>query len=331
MSTSTSPSTTSTASVSAAAPVLAVGSVAFDSIRTPWGSAERVLGGSATYFSLAASHFAPVRVVGVVGEDFGAEHEAIFRQHGVNIEGIEHAIGKSFFWAGEYEADPNIRHTLTTELNVFAEFSPKLPVSYRDSRVLFLGNIDPRLQIRVRDECATAQLVGGDTMNFWISSQPEQVKTFLGRLDLLMINDGEARQLTGEANLHRAGRRILELGPGAAIIKRGEHGASLYTAGGGYFAISAYPLEDVRDPTGAGDSFAGGVMGYLARHRPEGLSPRPDASEQAILRRAVVYGSVMGSFACERFGVERLRTVTGADVRQRYEAFQALAHFERQA
>ncbi len=330
MTASTSTSTSTMSSPAAAVPVLAVGSVAFDSIRTPWGAADRVLGGSATYFSLAASQFAPVRVVGVVGEDFGPEHEAVFRQRQVNIEGIERAPGRSFYWAGEYEADPNIRHTLTTELNVFAEFSPKLPAAYRDSPVLFLGNIEPGLQIQVREECPAAKLVGGDTMNFWINSQPDQVRAFLGRLDLLMINDGEARELTGEANLHRAGRRILELGPRAVVIKRGEHGASLYTAGGGYFAISGYPLEDVCDPTGAGDSFAGGMMGYLAQHRPHGLHREPDAADQNVLRRAVVYGSVMGSFACERFGVDRLRTLTSAAVQRRYEEFQALAHFDRQ-
>lgn len=314
-------------SARAAAPVLAVGSVAFDSIRTPRGSAERVLGGSATYFALAASQFAPVRVVGVVGEDFGAEHENVFRERGIDIQGLERAGGKSFFWAGEYEADPNIRHTLTTELNVFAAFSPKLPAGYADSPVLFLGNIDPALQCQVRGECRRAQIVGGDTMNYWISSQPAQVKAFLRGVDMLIINDGEARELTGEANLTRAGRQILTLGPRAVVIKRGEHGASLYTAGGGYFAVPAYPLPEVCDPTGAGDSFAGGVMGYLAQQPQLGLEEPVTAGQEAVLRRAVVYGSVMGSFACERFGVERLRELNAAAVRQRYEEFRQLTHF----
>lgn len=316
--------------------VLAVGSVAFDSIRTPRGAAERVLGGSATYFSLAASHFAPVRVVGVVGEDFGPEHEAVFKARDICTRGIERAAGKSFFWAGEYEANPNHRRTLTTELNVFAEFKPKLPADYRESRVLFLGNIDPDLQCQVRDECRGAQLVGGDTMNFWIASKPAQVKAFLARLDLLMINDGEAQELTGEHNLHRAARRILALGPRSVVIKRGEHGATLYTrdapaqAGAGadaihYFAVGGYPLEDVWDPTGAGDSFAGGMMGYLASKSAR--LGRADRNWQGFLRQAVVYGSVMGSFACERFGIERLHTLTSDEVRQRYFEFVRLAHF----
>lgn len=327
MNASTSPRPVAEVGPQTAAPVLAVGSVAFDSIRTPRGAAERVLGGSATYFALAASQFAPVRVVGVVGEDFGPEQEAVFRERGVDTRGLEHAAGKSFFWAGEYEADPNIRHTLTTELNVFAAFSPKLPAQYADSPVLFLGNIDPALQCQVRKECRGARVVGGDTMNYWISGQPERVKAFLRVIDLLLINDGEARELTGEANLTLAGRRILQMGPRAVVIKRGEHGASLYTAGGGYFGVPAYPLEEVCDPTGAGDSFAGGVMGYLARQPRLGLDA-PVTSEQAeALRRAVVYGSVMGSFACERFGVERLRGLSREAVRRRYEEFSQLTRF----
>lgn len=307
--------------------ILAVGSVAFDSIRTPRGAAERVLGGAATYFSLAASQFAPVRVVGVVGEDFGPEHEAVFAARDICTRGLERAKGKSFFWSGEYEADPNIRHTLTTELNVFADFSPKLPAEYRSSPIVFLGNIDPDLQCRVRDECASARLVGGDTMNYWIGGKPAAVRAFLSRLDLLMINDGEARELSGEANLHRAARVILGLGPRALVIKRGEHGATLYAregeAGGpvAYFAVGGYPLEEVCDPTGAGDSFAGGVMGYLAS------APRGEELDSERLRRAVVYGSVLGSFACERFGVERLRALTGAEIQRRYQEFSRLARF----
>ncbi|HZT73775.1 MAG TPA: PfkB family carbohydrate kinase [Terriglobales bacterium] len=316
-----------TAAQPGAAPetVLAVGSIAFDSIRTPRGAAERVLGGSATYFSLAASHFAPVRIVGVVGEDYTAEHEAVFAGRPICTRGVERAPGKCFFWAGEYEDDPNNRRTLATELNVFASFEPKLPADYRQSRVLFLGNIDPALQCRVRDECAAARLVGGDTMNFWIANKSEEVKQFLARLDLLMINDGEARQLAGEHNLHLAARRILGFGPRAVVIKRGEHGATLYVRDGDlmrYFAIGGYPLEDVCDPTGAGDSFAGGVMGYLAS---QGNGCERDWHEH--LRQAVVYGSVLGSFACERFGIERLRTLTSEEVHRRYREFVRFAHF----
>lgn len=307
--------------------VLAVGSVAFDSIRTPHGAADRVLGGSATYFALAASQFAPVRVVGVVGEDFGPEHEAVFRERGIDVTGIEHAKGKSFFWAGEYEADPNIRHTLATELNVFANFSPKLPPGYADSPILFLGNIDPALQCRVRAECRRARVVGGDTMNYWISSQQQRVKTLLQGLDLLLINDGEARELTGEANLTLAGRQILEMGPRAVVIKRGEHGASLYTTGGGYFSVPAYPLGEVCDPTGAGDSFAGGVLGYLATQPGLELGRPLSAAQADVLRQAVVYGSVLGSFACERFGVERLRGLKPHDLRRRYAEFIELTRF----
>ncbi len=319
--------------------LLAVGSVAFDSIRTPRGYAERVLGGSATYFSLAASYFAPSRVVGVVGEDFSAEHERILCDRGVCTRGIERAPGKSFFWEGEYESNPNIRHTLKTELNVFETFSPKLPHDYRDSSYLFLGNIDPVLQCQVCDQLPESRFVAGDTMNYWISSKPEQVREFLSRLDLLIVNDGEALQLTGETNLNLAARAIIQMGPNAVVIKRGEHGASLYSiplkvASAAeaatavtesvqdrldYFAVPAYPLEDVFDPTGAGDSFAGGLMGYIAQQ---------DAVSPATLRRAVVYGSVMGSFACERFGIERLRELSNEEVRRRYEEFAAFTSFE---
>lgn len=299
--------------------LLAVGSVAFDSIRTPRGHAERILGGSATYFTLAASFFADdVRLVAVVGDDFNEEHHRIFARRGIGTHGLERVSGKSFFWAGEYEANPNNRHTLTTELNVFEHFSPKLPEADRDAEYLFLGNIDPVLQCRVRDQMnGRLRFVGGDTMNFWIGSKPDEVRQFLGRLDLLMINDGEAQQLTGEHNLHRAARRILEMGPQAVIIKRGEHGATLYSRHG-CFAVPGYPLEDVWDPTGAGDSFAGGVMGYLAAQ---------GNTEDVTLRKAVVYGSVMGSFACEQFGPGRLTELTREQIDERYHEFVRLTRF----
>lgn len=299
--------------------LLAVGSVAFDSIRTPRGHADRILGGSATYFTLAASYFAnDVRLVAVVGDDFGDEYHRVFTQRGIGTKGLERVAGKSFFWAGEYESNPNNRHTLTTELNVFEHFSPKLPEADRDVEYLFLGNIDPVLQCQVRDQMnGRVRLVGGDTMNFWIGGKPKEVRSFLARIGLLMINDGEALQLTEEFNLHRAARKILDMGPQAVIIKRGEHGATLYSRHG-CFAAPGYPLEDVWDPTGAGDSFAGGVMGYLAAQ---------DNTDDSTLRKAVVYGSVMGSFACEQFGPGRLMELTREQIDARYHEFVRLTRF----
>ncbi len=299
----------------AAATVLAVGSVAFDSITTPRGRAERVLGGAATYFALAARHFAPVRIVAVVGDDFLPAHEQLLASRGICLRGLQRRSGKCFFWAGEYEANPNLRRTLATELNVFADFQPELPQEYLSSPVLFLGNIAPELQTSVCRALPAARLVGGDTMNYWIQSQPEAVRAFLRHLDLLMINDSEAVELSGEWNLALAARKIRAMGPKQVIIKRGEHGASLY-APEGCCSISGYPLEDVRDPTGAGDSFAGGVIGYLAS-QPQG--------DPGALRRALVYGSVMGSFACERFGVERLLDLTREEVDTRYREFLELS------
>ncbi len=299
--------------------LLVVGSVAFDDITTPQGRAPRVLGGSGTYFALAASFFTPVRLVAVVGDDFTAEDEAVLTDRGVDTRGLEHAFGKSFFWAGEYEADPNLRHTLKTELNVFENFDPKLPAEYHDSEVLFLGNIAPELQSQVRDQLgARAKLVGGDTMNYWITGRPDAVRHFLSRLHVLSINDSEAHLLTGESNLYRAARAILAQGPAAVIIKRGEHGVTLYSASQ-TFGVPAYPLEDVIDPTGAGDAFAGGVFGYLAQQ---------NRWDDAALRRAVVYGSVMGSFTCERFGVERLRSLNEGEIAARYREFVALTRFD---
>ncbi|MGH9417327.1 MAG: PfkB family carbohydrate kinase [Terriglobales bacterium] len=314
--------------------LLVVGSIAFDDITTPRGRAPRVLGGSATYFALAASFFTQVRAVGVVGDDFTAAEASVFTSRGIDTRGIERAPGKSFFWACEYEADPNVRHTRRTELNVFENFQPKLPPEYLDSEILFLGNIAPALQCQVRDALGPrVALVGGDTMNIWINSQPQEVRRFLSRLHLITINDSEARLLTGEANLYRAARTILGLGPAAVVIKRGEHGATLYTRSQ-YFGVPGYPLEDVLDPTGAGDAFAGGMLGYLARDLQTRAPGAPAAAgtglpDDMTLRRAVVYGSVMGSFACERFGVERLTQLSPADIEARYQEFVALSRFDR--
>lgn len=304
------------------ASLLVVGTVAFDDITTPQGRAPRVLGGSCTYCALAASYFTRVRVVGVVGEDFTAEHEAVLTRRGIDTAGIEHVPGKSFFWAGEYEANPNNRHTLKTELNAIEHFQPKLPAAYLDSSTLFLGNIAPDLQCQVRDQLgARVGFVGGDTMNYWITGFPEAVKRLLSRLHLLVINDSEAQLLTGEHNLYRAARAILEQGPGAVVIKRGEHGATLYSFSQ-YFGVPAYPLDDIRDPTGAGDAFAGGMLGYLTRQ---------NKMDDMTLRRAVVYGSVMGSFACETFGTERLGALSSEEIEARYQEFVDATRFDGEA
>lgn len=277
--------------------LLVVGSVAFDGIETPFGKIDRTLGGAATYFSLAASLFGPVRLVGVVGDDFNHEHEGLLKSRRVDLAGLERAPGKSFFWAGRYSADLRSRETLLTELNVFANFQPKLPEAYRDSRFVFLGNIDPMLQRRVLEQMKRRpKLVALDTMNYWIERTPDELRKTLRLIDALLINDEEAYQLSGENNLLRAAKAILRMGPKTVVIKRGEYGSMLFHDGS-ILAVPAYPLEEVHDPTGAGDSFAGGFMGALTAHG--------QASRHSI-RRAMVYGSVLGSFAVERLGVERL-------------------------
>ncbi|MGH9774508.1 MAG: PfkB family carbohydrate kinase [Candidatus Acidiferrales bacterium] len=298
--------------------LLVVGSVAFDSIETPFGRAERTLGGAASYFALAASFFARVRLVGVVGDDFTARDKAVFRGRRIDTEGLEHAIGKTFFWAGRYGANPNDRTTLTTELNVFAGFNPKLPNAYRDSQHIFLANIDPSLQSSVlRQVRGRPKLVALDTMNYWIERTPKELRETLESVDILMINDDEARQLSGKQNLLHASRHIFGMGPKTLVIKRGEHGA-LMVHKDFIFSIPGYPLEEVHDPTGAGDAFAGGFMGYLAgaAHVNAGT-----------LRRAMVYGSVLGSFTVERFGLERLRRLTRREIGARARSFFTLTAF----
>ena len=239
--------------------ILVVGSVAFDSLKTPFGERERILGGSATYFSVAASFFTDVRVVAVVGDDFGSEDEAVFRERDVDISDLERVEGRSFFWKGEYGYDLNVAHTLDTQLNVFADFKPKLSAAARETPYLFLGNIQPDLQTEVREQVG-AKLVAADTMNYWINSTPDQLRAMLKGIDILIINDSEARALAEEANLVRAARRILSMGPNRLVVKRGEYGAAMFSEES-FFATPAYPLEEVFDPTGAGDSFAGGLMG----------------------------------------------------------------------
>jgi sugar/nucleoside kinase (ribokinase family) len=300
--------------------LLVVGSVAFDGIETPFGKVERTLGGAASYFALAASHFTPVRVVGIVGDDFTEKDKAVLRGRGgkIDLEGLEHAPGKSFFWAGRYNQNMNERTTLTTELNVFADFQPKLPKSYLDTQFIFLGNIQPTLQLSVLKQVKRKPiLVGLDSMNYWIERTGAELKETLKHIQVLVINDDETRQLTGEHNLTRAARDIFKMGPKILVIKRGEHGALLVHPKF-LFAVPAFPLEDVHDPTGAGDSFAGGFMGYLAS---------AGRVNEKSLRCAMVYGSVMGGFACERFGVERLTTVKKSDITARARRFSKLTSF----
>ena len=244
--------------------LLVVGTVAFDSIRTPHGKVENILGGAATYFSVAASRFAPVRVVAVVGDDFGEEHLRLFHDMGVDTAGLERVPGKTFHWSGEYAGDMNEARTLETHLNVFEEFSPTLPASYLDSEFVFLGNIDPVLQLHVRRQLPKARLAGLDSMNYWIKGKPEELKKALAEVDVLLLNETEARMLSGISNLKKAAEAIQKMGPRTLVIKRGEHGVTLFSDGG-IFSAPAFPLDEVHDPTGAGDSFAGGFMGHLAR------------------------------------------------------------------
>jgi sugar/nucleoside kinase (ribokinase family) len=298
--------------------LLVVGSIALDSVETPFGRREEVLGGSATYFSTAASLFGPVRLVATVGEDFPEEHVRFLSSRGIDLAGLERRPGRTFRWKGRYEFDLNQAHTLETQLNVFADFRPELPQAYRDSRYVFLGNIDPDLQRQVLDQVRAPRFVACDTMNFWISSKRESLLKTLRRVDMLFVNDAEARQLAGEHNIVQAARRILTYGPRALVVKRGEYGA-LFFSGEHVFAVSAYPLESIFDPTGAGDSFAGGFMGYLACR---------DRQEVGVLRRAIVVGGVVASFAVEQFSLERLKTLTQDEIRARYAEFRALSHFD---
>ena len=305
--------------------IVVVGSVAFDSLKTPYGERPKILGGAATHFSLAASYFTDVRVVAVVGEDFTAEEEAVLSRRGVDTRGIQHAKGKTFFWAGEYGENVNEAKTLDTQLNVFEKFDPQIPPEYMDSQYLFLANIHPALQVRVRDSMKGVKLVGGDTMNFWISSQRENLGEMLRRVDVLLINDGEAKMLAGEGSLPRAARKVLELGPKALVIKHGEYGATIFFrdgefAGGHHpFRAPALPLDEVRDPTGAGDSFAGGFMGYIASQ---------GEVSRRVLKHAMFYGSVMGSFAVERFGTERMQSLTREEIEERFNTFRELTHLD---
>jgi len=302
--------------------LLVVGSVAFDSVSGPRGSVERMLGGSATYFSIAASYFTSVQVVGVVGEDFEDHHHNVFLKLGICTQGLERVPGKTFFWAGEYSHNMNERQTLDTQLNVFATFEPKLPLHYRQTPYLFLGNIDPELQLIVASQMESPALIAGDTMNFWIEGKREHLERTLRKIHVLIINDSEARQLSGEYNLLKAGRAIQAMGPKTVVIKRGDNGATMLQESE-IFSVPALPIEEVFDPTGAGDSFAGGFMGYLASCGTKG-----DGTDKNAFRRAVIYGSVMGSFAVEEFGVDRLLHLSREKIDTRFQDFQALTRFE---
>jgi len=305
--------------------IVAVGSIAFDSIATPSGRAENILGGSCTYFSLAASYFTDVRIVAVVGEDFTAEHEAVFRKRGIDTQGIEHAKGRTFRWGGQYLENLNEAKTDFTELNVFEKFQPRIPKQYMDSKFLFLGNIHPALQASVRQEMNGVRLTGGDTMNFWINRTREELLHTLKLMNVLLINDTEAKMIAAESNLPRAAQKVLAMGPQALVIKHGEYGATIFFREGAFgigrhpFRAPALPIEEVKDPTGAGDSFAGGFMGYLASQ---------EELNREVLKRALFYGGVMGSFAVERFGTERLQQLTREEIDGRFQVFRELTHLE---
>jgi sugar/nucleoside kinase (ribokinase family) len=301
-------------------PVTVVGSIAFDAVKTPFGERERMLGGSAVHFALAASFFDSVRVVGPVGDDFGEEEYGVLRGHGVNTDDIEQVRGgKTFFWRGEYGWDLNDRETLDTQLNVFAEFEPKLSDASRSSDVLFLANIQPDLQRQVREQCRSARFVALDSMNLWIETARDSLIRTIADVDCLMLNDAELRQLTEEPNLVRAARRVFEWGPRVIVAKQGEYGAAMITEEG-FFALPAFPLETVVDPTGAGDSFAGGFVGYIAAH--PGVEPDHD-----LLCRAMAYGTALASFNVEEFGVERVARLSSAEIPERVAQLARITHF----
>jgi sugar/nucleoside kinase (ribokinase family) len=296
-----------------------VGSVAFDALETPFGKREKVLGGAATHFGLSASFFTRVNAVGVVGGDFGDEEWAVFKRHSINTDDIEIVPeGKTFFWSGRYDYDMNSAQTLDTQLNVFETFEPHLSENSRNANLLFLANIQPTLQLGVREQCKNAEFVAMDTMNYWITSTKNDLIATIKAVDCIIINDAEARQLTEEPSIYKAARTIMDLGLKAVVIKRGEYGATLFTKDG-YFATPAYPLESVFDPTGAGDTFAGGFMGYLASQK--------EITDET-LRRAMIYGSVMASFNVEKFGTERVDELDYPEINQRFKDFKRMTHFD---
>ena len=305
--------------------ILAVGSIAFDTISTPSGRVNDVLGGSCTFFSLAASYFTEVRIVAVVGDDFTAEHENVLKKRKIDTRGIERAKGKTFRWGGHYLDNLNEAKTDFTELNVFEAFQPRIPAEYQDSQFLFLGNINPTLQTAVRQRLHDVRLTGGDTMNYWIKDHRPDLLQTLKLVNLLLINDAETKMLAGEPNLLRAVNKVLALGPQALVVKHGEYGATIFFREGAFgigahpFRAPALPIEEVKDPTGAGDSFAGGFMGYIASQ---------EELNREVLKRGLFYGGVMGSFAVERFGTERLQSLTREEIDARFQIFRELTHLE---
>lgn len=297
--------------------IVVVGTVAFDTVETPFGRGENVLGGSATYFSTSASFFSDVSLVAVVGEDFPEEHLQFLRSREINLDGLQRIPGKTFHWSGKYGYDLNEAQTLDTQLNVLLEFKPELPAAYRNTDVLFLANIDPELQLQVLDQVDKPRLTACDSMNFWISSKPEALKEVMKRVDIVVINEGEARMMTGEANLVKAARKIIDLGCKRLVVKRGEYGVLMFTTDT-VFAAPAWPLEEVFDPTGAGDTFAGGFIGYLAN--------TGDLSEEGF-RQALIFGSVMASFNVEDFSLNRMKRLTYPEIEARYRSFKGLTSF----
>jgi len=296
--------------------VLVVGSVAFDTLTTPFGTRKKILGGSATYFSLSARFFSPVKLVAVVGNDFPKKYIKLFEDKGIDLKGLDVADGKTFHWEGEYDWDFNAK-TISTSLNVFANFNPKIPVEYKNSEYVFLANIDPDLQNKVLSQVKSPKLVACDTMNHWIASKPEALKKFLKKIDIFFLNDAEARQFSGEKNLVKAAKTIMKFGPKRIIIKKGEHGSLLFSKDS-VFSLPAFLLEDVFDPTGAGDTFAGAVMGYLAKC---------GKISEKNLRNALIYGNIMATFTVEEFGPWRLSRVTKPEIEKRVKEFKRLTYF----
>lgn len=299
--------------------ILVVGSVAFDALKTPFGEVDRAIGGSATYFSVAASFFTPIELVAVVGDDFTAKDMAVFEGRPINTEGLQRVSGaKTFFWSGEYGYDLNVARTRDTRLNVFAAFKPRLTPKQQQTDVLFLANIDPELQMDVLEQTKRPRIVALDTMNYWIASKRDALERIFRKVDLIVINEAEVRQFMSEPNLIKAARAIIALGPKTLVIKRGEYGVLMIT-GDSAFAVPAYPLENVFDPTGAGDTFAGGFLGYLASRR--------EVTDREF-RRSIIFGSVLASFTVEKFSLDRLREISISDIQDRYQAFRTLTHFE---
>lgn len=298
--------------------ILVVGSVALDSIQTPFGKKKEILGGSATFFSITASFFNKVNIVAAVGEDFPKRYVTLLKNKGVGIEGLEIIKGaKTFRWSGKYDYDFNTARTIATHLNVFRDFEPKVPRSLRQPEVLFLANIDPDLQLNVLKQVARPKLVACDSMNYWIQTKKKSLMKLLKHIDIFLLNDGEARQLTGEANLLKAARAVLSYGPKAVVVKKGEHGV-IYFSRSSHFISPAYLLETVRDPTGAGDTFAGGMIGYLSTTKE---------MDSSAIRRGIIYGSILASFTVEDFSIDRLAKISMRDIRRRYDHFKQITRF----